>query len=125
MNDIELLGRARRGDESAFASLFASHQRAIYRYAAHMCGREQADDVVQETFLAVLRQSDRHDAPRGAVGAYLLGIARHLVLKRLGAKYDALAVEPLDGGLYSVGVAECPIDDFLVCGACLASPSGD
>jgi RNA polymerase sigma factor (sigma-70 family) len=96
VDDIELLERARRGDEPAFSRLFAGHQRTVYRYAAHMCGRDQADDIVQETFLVVLRQGERRDAPRGAVGAYLLGIARHLVLKRLGAKYDARAIESLE-----------------------------
>jgi RNA polymerase sigma-70 factor, ECF subfamily len=107
VDDIELINRARRGDEPAFSQLFASHQRAVYRYAAHMCGREQADDVVQETFLAVLRQADRRDAPRGAVGAYLLGIARHLVLKRLGAKYEALPIRSLDGN----AEGDAPIDE--------------
>jgi RNA polymerase sigma-70 factor, ECF subfamily len=96
VDDIELLERARRGDEPAFSRLFARHQRTVYRYAAHMCGRDQADDIVQETFLVVLRQGERRDAPRSAVGAYLLGIARHLVLKRLGAKYDARAIESLE-----------------------------
>jgi RNA polymerase sigma-70 factor (ECF subfamily) len=116
MNDVDdsrLLERARRGDEDAFSRLFARHQRSIHRYASHMCGREQADDVVQETFLAVLRQRTRQDAPRGPVGAYLLGIARHVVLKRLGAKYDALAIESLDeadAGEVASSDAPTPLD---------------
>ena len=48
-----------------------------------MCGRDAADDVVQETFLAVLRGAGRYDASRGPVGGYLFGIARHFVLKRM------------------------------------------
>ena len=97
VDDSELIERARRGDHDAFSQLFARHQRAVFRYAAHMCGREHGDDVVQETFLALLGQSQRRDAPRGPGGAYLLGIARHLVLKRLGARYDAREREaPID-----------------------------
>jgi RNA polymerase sigma-70 factor (ECF subfamily) len=85
VDDVELLHRARRGGEVAFTQLFARHQRVIFRYALHMCGRDAADDIVQETFLAVLKQSGNYDASRGPVVAYLLGIARHSVLKRIGA----------------------------------------
>jgi len=46
--------------------------------------------VVQDTFLAVLRQSARLDSPAGTIGGYLLGIARHLVLKRLGVRRESL-----------------------------------
>jgi RNA polymerase sigma-70 factor (ECF subfamily) len=50
-----------------------------------MCGPATADDVVQEVFLALLRQADRYDPARGAVRTYLYGIARHHMLKRLPA----------------------------------------
>ena len=89
VDDAELLERARRGDENAFSQLFGRHQGAICRYAVHMCGPEAGDDIVQETFLAVLRQRGRTDAPRTTVAGYLFGIARHLVLQRLGSKYGA------------------------------------
>jgi hypothetical protein len=81
MDDAALLQRARRGDDAAFSELFERHQRAIYRYAVYMCGPEGGDDIVQETFMAVLKQSVRHDLPAAGVRAYLLGIARHRVLK--------------------------------------------
>src|SRR5687768_1550582 len=59
-----------------------------------MCGRDAADDVVQETFLALLRPSTSlgaggYDAGKGTVGNYLFGIARHFVLKRLSAREAA------------------------------------
>ena len=95
MDDAQLLDRARRGDEAAFAQLFARHQRGIYRYAAHMCGRDTADDVVQETFLVVLRGVHRYDPDRAPVAGYLFGIARHLVMKRL-ARARATLTSPLD-----------------------------
>ena len=90
VDDARLLERARRGDEHAFSQLFDAHQRSIFRYAAYMCGADAADDVVQDTFLAVLRQSSRHDMPAGTIGGYLFGIARHLVLKRLGVRREEL-----------------------------------
>ena len=86
MDDAGLLALARRGDAVAFSELFASFERPLFRYAAHMCGRDAADDVVQETFLAVLKGSGRYDPSRGSVGNYLFGIARHFVLRRLSSR---------------------------------------
>jgi RNA polymerase sigma-70 factor (ECF subfamily) len=93
VDDAGLIERARRGDEDAFSRLFARHQAAIFRYAAHMGGRDAADDVVQETFLVVLRQSGRLDPLHGSAIGYLLGIARRLVLKRVASSDRDLSEE--------------------------------
>ena len=84
MDERDLLERARKGDEPAFSLLFSRHKRPLFHYAAYMCGPGAADDIVQETFLVVLRQTGRQDAPTGSVLGYLIGIARHLVMKRHG-----------------------------------------
>ena len=89
VDDAGLLSRARGGDEAAFSQLFARHQRSIYLYAVRMCGADAGDDIVQETFLAVLQQAGAYDPARGPVAGYLLGIARHLVLRQLGSRYSA------------------------------------
>lgn len=91
MDEAGLIALARRGDAVAFSRLFAGFERRIFRYAAHMCGRDAADDVVQDTFLAVLRPpaaggSGGYDASKGTIGNYLFGIARHFVLKRLSSR---------------------------------------
>ena len=95
-----LIALARRGDAVAFSQLFSEFERPIYRYAAHMCGRDAADDIVQETFLAVLRPSTSdgggYDPGKGTAGNYLFGIARHFVLKRLSGK--EVATFELDEG---------------------------
>lgn len=83
LDEAALLTRASTGDEAAFGELYTRYQRQIYLYAARMCGVAAGDDVVQETFLAVLRQGGRFDPSKGTVGAYLYGIARHHVIKRL------------------------------------------
>jgi RNA polymerase sigma-70 factor (ECF subfamily) len=83
VDEAALLTRASKGDEAAFGQLYARYQRQIFHYAARMCGLAAGDDVVQETFLAVLRQGGRFDPAKGTVAAYLYGIARHHVIKRL------------------------------------------
>ena len=94
VDDAALLRRACKGDESAFSELFGRYQRRIHQYASRMGGSAAGDDVVQETFLAALNARG-FDASKGTVAAYLFGIARHHVIKRLAAQGAAL-IEPSD-----------------------------
>jgi RNA polymerase sigma-70 factor (ECF subfamily) len=96
VDEPSLLQRSREGDEMAFAELYQRHQRPIYRYAARMCGPGSADEVVQDTFMAVLRTGKGFDASRGTFRAYLFGVARHMVLKRLGSRYDTAVTTESD-----------------------------
>jgi RNA polymerase sigma-70 factor (ECF subfamily) len=82
--DTDLLERLVAGDEEAFVCLYRRWRPALYRFALGMTGSPAtADDVVQETFMILMREGSRYDPDRGAVGAYLRGIARHLVYRRL------------------------------------------
>ena len=84
-SDIELLDRLARGDEASFVTLYRRRQAGIYRFAWHMSGSPTvADDVTQETFLALLRQAHQYDPSKGPLASYLYGIARHLVRRALG-----------------------------------------
>jgi RNA polymerase sigma-70 factor, ECF subfamily len=81
----ELLRRASRGDEEAFAALYRRFQGPVHRFAWRMTGRREiAEDVTQETFLALLRGPTRYEKERGPLGAYLYGIARNLLSRRAG-----------------------------------------
>lgn len=52
----DVLRRARRGDMSAHAQIFRVFSRPVYTLAARMTGsRAVADDVLQESFLEVIR----------------------------------------------------------------------
>jgi RNA polymerase sigma-70 factor (ECF subfamily) len=93
----DLLRRLLKGDEEAFTALYRIRHGAICRFALHMTGRmDLAEDVTQETFLAVALHGRRYDASRGSVVAFLYGIARNLVLKRLEKEHPADASIPLD-----------------------------
>jgi RNA polymerase sigma-70 factor (ECF subfamily) len=96
VDDLALVERARQGDEAAFAELFGRHRPAVRRYAVHLCGASAADDVVQDVFLALIGQLQRFDARRGTLQSYLLGIARHQVLRRLGRHEWPLADEEVE-----------------------------
>jgi RNA polymerase sigma-70 factor (ECF subfamily) len=52
--ELELVGRAREGDQDAFAALVRLHQRAVYALARRMLrDDEEAVEAAQEVFLAV------------------------------------------------------------------------
>jgi RNA polymerase sigma-70 factor (ECF subfamily) len=54
---------------------------------------QAAEDVTQEVFVSLLRRPDAYKPGRGSLPAFLIGIARHLVLKRWR---DERSWEPLD-----------------------------
>jgi len=61
--DAAAVAKARGGDEDAFRSLVERHSRSIFRLAYRMTGKpEDAEDVVQETFVRAYRQLGRFEA---------------------------------------------------------------
>jgi RNA polymerase sigma-70 factor (ECF subfamily) len=83
-NDDDLLRRIQAGDEAAFTALYRRWQGPLYRFALRMSGRTAvAEDVMQETFMTLLRGGGGFDPSRGSLSAYLFGIARHRVQQRL------------------------------------------
>jgi hypothetical protein len=82
LTDTDLLRRMLAGDEEAFTALYRRRQGGVYRFALQMSGSEAvAEDVVQETFMVLMREGGNFDAGRGSVSAYLYGIARNHVLR--------------------------------------------
>jgi RNA polymerase sigma-70 factor (ECF subfamily) len=82
IRDVELLRRLKSGDDEAFLEFYHRHQGGLFRYAVHMSGSPQrAADVVQETFLTLIRQVGKYDEEKGAPAAFLFGIARNHVRK--------------------------------------------
>ena len=80
--DAELLRLMLAGDEEAFTAIYRRRSGGVYRFALQMSGSEAlADDVVQETFMVLMRDGGNFDAGRGSVSAYLYGIARNHVLR--------------------------------------------
>jgi len=95
--DQTLLERALEGAEDAFTALYRRRQGAIYRFALHMTGSTAiAEDVTQEAFLALILHGSRYDEARGTVAAFLYGIARKLVLRRLDRRDEAALEVPED-----------------------------
>ena len=61
-----------------FRNAFHAHSDVLYRFVYRMTGSpDGADDIVQECFLALWRRPEAYDPNRGALRAFLLGIARN------------------------------------------------
>lgn len=83
-SDAELYRRFEAGSEAALAALYRRFQGHVFRYALRMSGSEfAAEEVTQEVFLFLLREPGRYRPEAGPVGAYLIGVARNYLLRRL------------------------------------------
>ncbi len=78
-----MISRARGGDHRAFESLVRLHQRPVYSLAYRMLGNpEDAEDVLQETFVALYRSLPRFRGS-SSLSTYLHRLAANFSLMKL------------------------------------------
>ena len=65
VNDADLIARAKAGDRRAVADLIARHKHWLYRFIRRYVGdADDAQDVVQESFVAAVMNLGRYDPSR-------------------------------------------------------------
>lgn len=100
--DAAAAEEARKGNQLAFRALVERHSRSLFRLAFRMTGNEQdAEDMVQETFLRAYKQLHRFDG-RAAFGTWLYRIGANCCLdllraRRLRKELSCSAAEPEEG----------------------------
>ncbi len=101
------LARARQGDSYAFRALVERHSRSVFRLAFRMTGNEQdAEDVVQESFLRAYRQLGRFES-RANFGTWLYRIVANCsvdLMRARQARRDLSRKESLDDAAETVQV---------------------
>jgi RNA polymerase sigma-70 factor (ECF subfamily) len=86
LNDAAYVTRARSGDSDAYRVLVERHSRSLFRLAFRMTGNQQdAEDVVQESFLRAYRQIGKFDE-RASFGTWLYRIAANCSLDLVRAR---------------------------------------
>lgn len=111
MDDGELLSRIAEGNQSAFRELVTRHHPSVVRVAGYFVSdRATAEDVAQDTWLAVLRGLDRFEG-RSSFSTWLLRIAANRARSRGTADRRMVPVDPtgpwhaVDGSRFDAGGA--------------------
>ena len=97
-SDADLVARAQRGEEAAFAALFKAHNRHIYCVCLRMAGSpEQAEDLTQEVFLKVFRKVSTFRG-ESTFSTWLHRLAVNEVLMHLRKKrLDEVSLDAVEG----------------------------
>lgn len=82
MDDASLVHRFLNGDAEALGALYDNHAPAIFGYLCRRIGPQDAEDVIQETFVQAARSLRSYDH-RGRLRQWLLTIARSRALDRI------------------------------------------
>lgn len=88
--ELALIERMRRGEEAAFVQIYRRHKDRVYRLALLYAGSPAlAADVTQDVFIHFISHPGDYDPARGALGAWLCGVARNMARKAAGIREDA------------------------------------
>ena len=83
-DDSELVARLKRRDPDAMATLYDRYGRIMYSLILRVVHNEAvAEDLVQETFLRVWNRVHGFDQERGALGPWILAVARNRAIDYL------------------------------------------
>src|SRR5690606_38538557 len=97
VRDVELTRSLARGDEAALRQLYERHGGLVLALATRMLGsREEAEEVLHDTFYRLWQNAHRFDPERAAVRTYLYALARNLCLSRLRARRSRPVAADLD-----------------------------
>lgn len=92
-----MVRRAQQGDAEAFGELYDHYVPLVHRYVYHRVGdRATAEDVTSETFVRALRRIDSLSFQGRDVGAWLVTIARNIVLDHVKSSRYRLEVATAD-----------------------------
>ena len=80
-DDSELIARSLGGDENAFVEVIRRHEAAVGAYLARRAGRDLAEDLLGEVWLAALTSRASYDRSFPSAGPWLFGVA-HNTLRR-------------------------------------------
>ncbi len=117
--DGDLLARLQRRDPKALAELYDRYGGIVFRLILRMVrDRGTAEDLVQETFLRVWSRVGGFDSDRGAVGPWLLAVARNRAIDYLRARGaridDTIELNETENPALFVDVSPDPLHFDLV-----------
>jgi RNA polymerase sigma factor (sigma-70 family) len=74
-SDAELIARSLGGDENAFVEMLCRHEEAVGAYLARRAGREQAEDLLGQVWVAAFGSREAYDRSFANARPWLFGVA--------------------------------------------------
>jgi RNA polymerase sigma-70 factor, ECF subfamily len=102
MTDADLLERLRAGEQKAFRDLVATYQGAMRAVAFAIVGSRNADEVVQDAWLAIVRSLDGFQS-RASLKTWLLTITANTAKTRLKHNRREVLLDDLPAPHGSIG----------------------
>jgi RNA polymerase sigma-70 factor (ECF subfamily) len=84
--DADLVRRIQKGEEEALQKLHRRYAPLVFHLACRALDRAAAEEIVQDTFLAVWRRAADFDPSRGSFRTWLLSIGHHRMLDELRSR---------------------------------------
>ncbi|HBC18457.1 MULTISPECIES: sigma-70 family RNA polymerase sigma factor [Alcanivorax] len=94
---VHALARIAQGDRQAFAGFYQKTHRAVFGMCVHLLrDRDEACDVLQETYIQVWHHAGEYHCDRGSVQTWMMSIGRYRCLdalrrRRYEADYDSVS----------------------------------
>jgi len=96
IEDARLMAEVVNGSDAALGELYDRHAGAVFAAASRLTpDRQLAEDIVQETFLALWNRAEQFDPRLGSLAAWLLTIARNRTVDRLRAAGRRPTIVPI------------------------------
>lgn len=111
-SDPELIAAVRAGDSEAYGLLFERHRAAAMNLARQIAGPSEADDLVSEAFIKVMRVLQNGGGPDVAFRAYLLTAVRRLHVDRIRAQSKVTPSDDLEAFDPGVPFVDPAVDKF-------------
>ena len=111
--DALLAARLAAGDDHALAEVFDRLARCVYSAALRVLGEgTAAQDVAQDVFVELWSHPDRYDPAAGALGTYLMVLAKHRAIDLIRSELRRLARQELHYRLALEGQNPTPSEAF-------------
>jgi RNA polymerase sigma-70 factor, ECF subfamily len=80
-NETQLIERLKTGSDAAYAELYDRYAAMLYGVTLRIVtDREDAENILQDTFVKIWNKIDTYDASKGRLATWLLNIARNTAI---------------------------------------------
>jgi len=125
-SDEDLVHEVVGGSQAALAAIYDRHVDAVYATASRLTAdRQVAEEVVQETFLALWNRAELFDARMGSLAAWLHTIARNRTVDRLRAAGRRPNLVPLSSATGNDEGDAAALDRIVLSGTVLGGATVD